>query len=66
MPGKKLTSKQMKIARVAEPRNKITGADFRKLKMSKKKNGKKKMVLRLMVYVVREHIEEFLLLDKVK
>tara|TARA_Y100000114_G_C11730436_1_gene313256 strand:- start:972 stop:1109 length:138 start_codon:yes stop_codon:yes gene_type:complete len=42
MPGKKLTSKQMKIARVAEPRNKITGADFRKLKMSKKKNGKKK------------------------
>ena len=42
MPGKKLTRKQMKIARVAEPRNKITGADFRKLKMSKKKNGKKK------------------------
>jgi|TARA_R100000458_G_C8017932_1_gene78987 hypothetical protein len=42
MPGKKLTSKQMKIARVAEPRNKITGADFRKLRMSKKKNGKKK------------------------
>ena len=42
MPGKKLTRKQMKIARVAEPRNKITAADFRKLKMSKKKNGKKK------------------------
>mgnify|MGYP003113670287 CR=1 FL=1 len=42
MPGKKLTSKQMKIARVAEPRNKITGADFKKLRMSKKKNGKKK------------------------
>tara|TARA_R100000388_G_scaffold1278_1_gene1926 strand:+ start:566 stop:703 length:138 start_codon:yes stop_codon:yes gene_type:complete len=42
MPGKKLTRKQMKIARVAEPRNKITGADFRKLKMNKKKNGKKK------------------------
>jgi len=42
MPGKKLTRKQMKIARVAEPRNKITGADFKKLKMSKKKNGKKK------------------------
>ena len=42
MPGKKLTRKQMKIARVAEPRNKITGADFRKLRMSKKKNGKKK------------------------
>tara|TARA_A100001201_G_scaffold68099_1_gene63095 strand:- start:360 stop:497 length:138 start_codon:yes stop_codon:yes gene_type:complete len=42
MPGKKLSKKQMKIARVAEPRNKITGADFRKLKASKKKNGKKK------------------------
>ena len=42
MPGKKLSKKQMKIARVAEPRNKITGADFRKLKAGKKKNGKKK------------------------
>jgi len=36
-----LTKKQKKIARVAEPRNKITGADFRKLKAGKK-NGKKK------------------------
>ena len=34
---KKYTAKQMKIARVAEPRDRITGADFRKLKMSKKK-----------------------------
>jgi len=42
MPGKKLSKKQMKIARVAEPRNKITGADFKKLKAGKKKNGKKK------------------------
>ena len=42
MPGKKLSKKQMKIARVAEPRNRITGADFRKLKAGKKKNGKKK------------------------
>jgi hypothetical protein len=42
MPGKKYTAKQMKIARVAEPRNRITGADFRKLKANKKKNGKKK------------------------
>tara|TARA_R100001463_G_C3364347_1_gene203452 strand:- start:240 stop:374 length:135 start_codon:yes stop_codon:yes gene_type:complete len=33
---KKYTAKQMKIARVAEPRDRITGADFRKLKMSKK------------------------------
>ena len=29
----------MKIARVAEPRDRITGADFAKLR--KKKNGKK-------------------------
>ena len=42
MAKKKLTPKQMQIARVAPPRNKITGADFKKLRMSKKKNGKKK------------------------
>ena len=29
---KKLSAKQKKIARVAHPRNKITGADFKKLK----------------------------------
>nr|BAR32189.1 hypothetical protein [uncultured Mediterranean phage uvMED] len=29
---KKYTAKQMKIARVAEPRDRITGADFKKLK----------------------------------
>ena len=34
---KKYSKKQMKIARVAEPRDRITGADFRKLKMSKKR-----------------------------
>lgn len=43
MPGKgkkKYSKKQMKIARVAEPRDRITGADFRKLKQSKRrKNG---------------------------
>ena len=39
MPHKRLSSKQKKIARVAPPRNRITGADFRKLK---KRNGKKK------------------------
>jgi len=33
---KKYTAKQMKIARVAEPRDRITGADFRKLRMSRK------------------------------
>ena len=37
MPGKKLTKKQMKIARVAGNPNKIDAADFRKLKMNKKK-----------------------------
>lgn len=36
-----LTKKQKKIARVSPPRNKITGADFKKLK-GKKKSAKKK------------------------
>jgi hypothetical protein len=36
MKKKKLTPKQMQIARVAPPRNKITGADFKKLKKGKK------------------------------
>ena len=36
--GKKgYSQKQMKIARIAPPRNKITGADFKKLRGSKKK-----------------------------
>lgn len=39
MPGnrgkKKLTRKQMKIARVARPRNRITAADFRVLRKKK-------------------------------
>ena len=39
MAKKKLTPKQMQIARVAPPRNKITGADFKKLRKGKK--GKK-------------------------
>ena len=40
MPGKgkkKYSQKQMKIARVAEPRDRITGADFVKLRKSKKR-----------------------------
>ena len=37
MPLKKYSPKQKKLARVAKPRNKITGADFKKLRMSKKK-----------------------------
>ena len=34
---KKLSPKQKKIARVAPPRNKSTGADFKKLKKKKRK-----------------------------
>ena len=40
MPGKgrkKYSKKQMKIARVAEPRDRITGADFAKLRKNKKR-----------------------------
>ena len=40
MKKKKLTPKQMQIAKVAPPRNKITGADFKGLKKGKK--GKKR------------------------
>tara|TARA_R100001440_G_scaffold12246_2_gene21581 strand:+ start:1208 stop:1333 length:126 start_codon:yes stop_codon:yes gene_type:complete len=41
MPGKhKLTPKQLFIARMAPPFNKITGADFKKLRSQKR--GKKK------------------------
>ena len=40
MPYSKYSPKQKKLARVARPRNKITGADFRKLK-TKKKTKKK-------------------------
>jgi len=36
MPMKKYSPKQQKIARVAAPRNKITGADFAKLKGKKR------------------------------
>ena len=35
--NKRYSKKQMKIARVAEPRDRITGADFKKLRMSKKR-----------------------------
>jgi len=40
MPFTKYTKKQKALARVAKPRNAITGADFAKLK-KKNKNGKK-------------------------
>ena len=42
MPFNKYSSKQKKLARVANPRNKITPADFKKLKS--KKNGKKNKI----------------------
>jgi hypothetical protein len=35
--AKKLSPRQKKIAGVAKPRNKITGADFKKLRRKKKK-----------------------------
>ena len=40
--SKKLSKKQMKIARLADPKNKITGADFKKLKDLKKMQEKKR------------------------
>tara|TARA_Y100001938_G_C8093258_1_gene436453 strand:+ start:375 stop:497 length:123 start_codon:yes stop_codon:yes gene_type:complete len=35
--NKKYSKKQMKIARIAPPRDRITAADFKKLKRKKKK-----------------------------
>ncbi len=35
--AKKLTPKQQRIARVAKPKNKITGADFKGLRRGRKK-----------------------------
>ena len=41
MVKKKYSKKQKKLARIAPPRDKITGADFKKLKKKKKvKKGK--------------------------
>jgi hypothetical protein len=37
MPGTKYSPKQKKLAAVAPPRKKITGADFKALKKRKKK-----------------------------
>jgi hypothetical protein len=42
MPYKKYSPKQKKLAAVAKPRKKITGADFKKLRKKKiMKHGKK-------------------------
>jgi len=38
MADKRLSPKQKRIAKVAKPRNKITGADFKKLR---RKNAKR-------------------------
>jgi|TARA_B100000886_G_C20051080_1_gene337756 hypothetical protein len=40
MPFSKYSKKQKNLARIAKPRNKITGADLAKLRKGKK-NGKK-------------------------
>jgi hypothetical protein len=42
MPFSKYSSKQKKLARIAPPRDKITGADFAMLKRKKKKTKRKK------------------------
>ena len=43
MPFSKYSPKQKKIARVAAPRNKITGADFKKLRSGNaQKNNKRR------------------------
>ena len=42
MPFSKYSPKQKKLARIAPPRDKITGADFAMLKKRKKKKKKKK------------------------
>ena len=42
MPVKNYSPKQKKLARVAPPRNKITGADLKKLRSKPKKKGRKK------------------------
>ena len=41
MPKKSYSAKQRKLARVAPPRDKITGVDFKKLNTKKKKRKKK-------------------------
>jgi hypothetical protein len=40
MPKGSYSSKQRKLAKVAPPRDKITGADFKKLRSKKKKKKK--------------------------
>jgi hypothetical protein len=42
MPFSKYSPKQKRLARIAPPRDKITGADFAMLKKRKKKKNKRK------------------------
>ena len=42
MPKKSYSAKQRKLAAMAPPRDKITGADFKKLKAKRKKKKKTK------------------------
>ena len=44
MPFSKYSKKQKALARIAKPRNAITGADFAKLKKKKKKKNVTKKV----------------------
>jgi len=44
MPFSKYSPKQKKLAMVAEPRDKITGADFKKLQKGKKKISMKNIL----------------------
>ena len=45
MPFSKFSSKQKKLARVAEPRDKITGADLKKLRKGKKPTMMRKGIM---------------------
>jgi len=47
MPFSKYSTKQKKLAMVAEPRDKITGADFKKLQKGKKKKPSMKKMMEL-------------------
>ena len=44
MPFSKYSPKQKKLARIAPPRDKITGADFAMLKKRKKKEKEKEII----------------------
>ena len=48
MPGK-YSPKQMKIAKMSKPKNKLTGADFKKLAMLKRKRSLKQRRFRWQV-----------------